>query len=132
MPVKRLTKKRRSGFPKKRMHEVSIALDLIRIVTEQCEKSGYEKIDAVNLKIGRASGIMPDALFFAFEAVKDGTPAAGATLHIEEVPVSGHCKECGGNFIVEEKFILNCPFCSSNEFTVTGGRELDIVDMEVS
>jgi hydrogenase nickel incorporation protein HypA/HybF len=114
------------------MHEVSIALDLLRIVSEQCRKGGFERIDSINLKIGRASGIMPDALLFAFDVVKEGSPAGGAKLNIEEVPVSGHCKDCGKNFIVEENYVLNCPFCGGTEFVVTGGRELDIIDMEVS
>jgi hydrogenase nickel incorporation protein HypA/HybF len=114
------------------MHELSIAQSIIEIVSEQCSKSGYSQIDSVNIRIGRASGIMPDALLFAFDAIKADTTARDAALHIEEVPVSGLCRDCGSSFIVEEDYILFCPACKGNSFQITAGREMDIIDMEVS
>ena len=114
------------------MHEVSIALDLLDIVTKQCRESGYSKIDSVNLRIGRASGIMPDALVFSFDAIKKDSVAEDAALKIEEVPVSGICSECNEKFTVDEEYVLSCPLCKSVSFKITAGREMDIIDMEVS
>jgi len=114
------------------MHEVSIALNLIEIITDQCIKSGCSRIESVNLRIGRASGIMPDALVFAFEAIKNESIAAAAVLNIEEVPVTGKCAVCDAVFIVEEEYVLACPVCNGSDFKITAGRELDIIDMEVS
>jgi len=114
------------------MHEVSIALNLLDIVTAQCKKEGYSKIDAVRVRIGRASGIMPDALVFAFDAIKADSIAGTAVLEIESMPVTGNCRECSAVFSVEEEYVLACPECSSQSFSITGGRELDIIDMEVS
>jgi hydrogenase nickel incorporation protein HypA/HybF len=114
------------------MHEASIALSLLETVSGHCAKSGYAKIDSVNVKIGRASGIMPDALIFAFDALKAGSPAGEAVLNIEEIPVSGHCDGCSSVFSVEEDYVLSCPLCGGSQFRITSGRELDIIDMEVS
>lgn len=114
------------------MHEASIAASLIETVSEQCRRSGYQRIESVNVKIGRASGIMPDALMFAFDIVKDDSLAKGAVLHIEEIPVGGRCRDCNSDFTVEEEYVLSCPRCGGLSFEVTTGRELDIVDMEVS
>ena len=114
------------------MHELSIAQHIIEIISGQCRKSGYSRIESVNLRIGRASGIMSDALLFAFDAIKVDTMARDAALHIEEVPVTGLCRDCGSSFIVEEEYILFCPQCKGNSFHITAGREMDIVDMEVS
>jgi hydrogenase nickel incorporation protein HypA/HybF len=114
------------------MHEVSIALSLLDIVSEECRKSGSGNVDVINLKIGRASGIMPDALIFAFEAIKGDSIAKNARLNIEEVPVTGHCRECGDRFTVEEEYVLCCPRCGGGSFEIVAGRELDIIDMEVS
>jgi hydrogenase nickel incorporation protein HypA/HybF len=114
------------------MHEVSIALNLIEIAVDQCIKSGYSRIESINLKIGRASGIMSDALTFAFEAIKGDSIAAAAILNIEEVPVGGHCDSCNSLFTAEEEYVLSCPACGGTEFKITTGRELDIIDMEVS
>ena len=114
------------------MHELSIAQNIIEIISEQCSKNGYVQIDSVNIRIGRASGVMPDALLFAFDAIKVDTMARDAALHIEEVPVTGLCRDCESSFIVEEEYILFCPHCKGNSFHMTAGREMDILDMEVS
>ena len=114
------------------MHEVSLASGLIEIVSGQCKNNGYQRIDSVNVKIGRASGILPDALIFAFDAMKSDSLAKDAVLYIEEVPVGGHCRDCNSDFAVEEEYVLNCPRCGGLSFDVTAGREMDIVDMEVS
>jgi hydrogenase nickel incorporation protein HypA/HybF len=114
------------------MHEVSIALNLLDIVSDACRNSGGSAVESINLKIGRASGIMTDALLFAFEAVKAGSVAEKARLNIQEVPVSGHCRSCGADFEADEEFVLCCPCCGGGSFDITAGREMDIIDMEVT
>lgn len=114
------------------MHEVSIALNLLDIVTAQCRKEGYSRIEAVRIKIGRASGIMPDALAFAFDAIKGDSIAREALLEIENVPLTGSCRDCGAVFTTEAEYVLACPTCASLSFVMTAGRELDIIDMEVA
>lgn len=115
------------------MHEASIILNVLDIAFENCQKEGYEKIDSITLKIGKASGVMLDALYFAFDSAKHETPAFDASLEIIEIPVGGQCGKCDSDFTVEEKFVFNCPLCGSpDSFKVTSGRELDIVELEVS
>lgn len=132
MPEKRHTKRKRRSSQRDKMHELSIAQNVLEIISEQCIKSGHATIDSVNLRIGRASGIMPDALIFAFDAIKPDSIARDALLNIEEVPVTGRCNDCSSSFIVQEEYILCCPICRGSSFRITAGRELDIIDMEVS
>ncbi|MDA8168786.1 MAG: hydrogenase maturation nickel metallochaperone HypA [Nitrospiraceae bacterium] len=114
------------------MHEASIAQSIMDMALRQLEDSGYTKIDSVSIKVGQASGILTDSLMFAFEAMKHGSPLAGAALLVEEVPVGGTCGACGKGFTTGEKFIFNCPRCGSPDIEVRQGRELDFVEMEVS
>ena len=114
------------------MHEASIAASLLEIVSGQCRKGGFSRIESIHLKIGRASGIMTDALIFAFDVMKEDSPAKEAVLEIEEVPVSGQCSDCNNTFTTEQDYILRCPRCGGNSFHMTGGREMDVIDMEVS
>lgn len=114
------------------MHEASIALNVIEIAAENCRKAGYSRIDSIRLRIGRASGVMTDALLFAFDALKIDTIAAGATVIIDEIPVSGICGNCGKDFITKEVYVLCCPECGGLSFKVNTGRELEILDMEVT
>ena len=113
------------------MHEVSIADSLLDTSVRECRDKGFTKIGSIKVCIGKASGVMPEALLFAFDAMKAGTLAEGASLIIEEVPVSGHCNTCNTAFTVSEKYVLCCPHCSSESFTVNSGRELNIVELEV-
>lgn len=113
------------------MHEVSIAQGMLDYAIDYCEKNGHKSIELIKVKIGRAAGVVPDSLQFAFEALKTGTIAEKAVLTIDEIPVSGICNSCGKNFTVEEAYVIQCPLCGSMSFKVETGRELNIVEMEV-
>lgn len=113
------------------MHEVSIALSLLKIAEEYCKKEGYRGIESIIVKIGKASGVMPEALVFAFDSVKINTLAENARLIIDEIPVSGFCNNCKNKFSVNEAFVLCCPRCGDTSIRIETGRELDIHEMEV-
>ena len=113
------------------MHEVAIAESLLNIAVENCQKQGYKGIELIRVKIGKASGVMPDALLFAFDAMKEGTIAEKALLTIDEIPVSGFCRNCKSDFSVDEAYIISCPQCGSFDLRVDAGRELNIDEMEV-
>jgi len=74
------------------MHEASIAYELLNIATRECGRNGYSKIQSIKVIVGRASGVMTDALLFAFNVLKEGTPAQDAELIVEEIPVKGFAK----------------------------------------
>ena len=114
------------------MHEASIAISLIETVSDLCQQEGYNSIESVRLKVGRAAGVLPDALLFAFDVVKAGTLASQAELIIEYVALGGFCSECGSQFESEERYIFSCPDCKSNAIKITRGDEMQIVDMEVN
>ncbi len=114
------------------MHEASIAISLLETVTDLCQKDGYSSIETVRLKVGRAAGILPDALLFAFDIAKASTIASQAELIIEHIPIGGFCSDCGLEFNSEERYTYSCPICSSTEIKITRGDELQIIDMEVN
>jgi hydrogenase nickel incorporation protein HypA/HybF len=115
------------------MHEASIALSILDIVQSKCEEEGCHSVDSVRVRIGKAAGILPDSLVFAFDAAKDTTVAKNATLTIETVPVGGTCHDCKKEFTVEDtQYVFSCPLCGSKSFEITSGREMEIVDMEIN
>ena len=113
------------------MHEASIAISLLEIVSEQCLREGYSSIESVRLRLGKAAGIMPDALLFAFDIVKKDTIACEAELIIDFIFLGGHCLDCKARFESEERYIFACPVCDSRSIKITQGDEMQIVDMEV-
>jgi hydrogenase nickel incorporation protein HypA/HybF len=113
------------------MHEASIALSILDIVTGKCSAEGYRSVTSVRVKIGRAAGIMPEALLFTFDVAKGETLAANAELIIDMIPLGGTCSACGEVFEVGNHYVLNCPKCGSAEFKIDRGYEMEIADMEV-
>ncbi|HTZ18253.1 MAG TPA: hydrogenase maturation nickel metallochaperone HypA [Dissulfurispiraceae bacterium] len=113
------------------MHELSIAESLLEIALENCREKGFGRIGNIRVQIGKASGIMPDALLFGFDALKEGTIADQAVLEVEEVPVAGHCNSCDSEFTTEESYVLSCPHCGGLSYVLKTGRELLITEMEV-
>lgn len=113
------------------MHEVSIAQGMLDIALGYCDKNSHTAIKSITVKIGKAAGLVPDALRFAFETLRNGTIAENAVLIIDEVPVSGTCNSCGKQFTVDDAYVIQCPLCGSLSLKVETGRELNISEMEV-
>ncbi len=115
------------------MHEASIALSILDIVSTKCKEQGCSSVDSITVQIGKAAGIMAESLQFAFDAAKDNTPAKNAKLIVETVPVAGKCNDCKKEFTAgDSQYVFSCPLCGSQSFEITGGREMDIVEMEMS
>jgi hydrogenase nickel incorporation protein HypA/HybF len=115
------------------MHEASIAISVLDIVQTKCREERCSSVDSIRVRIGRAAGVMPDSLLFAFDASKDNTVAKNAKLIIESVPVGGVCKECKKEFTAADdaQYVFACPLCGSTSFEITSGREMEIAEMEM-
>jgi len=114
------------------MHESSIAHSILEIIDEQCADKACAVVDALTVRLGRATGVMPESLQFAFDALKGPTKARDAKLTIEIVPIGGACRACGRDFDVPDvQFIFACSHCGSKEFELSRGREMEISEMEM-
>ena len=112
------------------MHEFSIALSLLEIVEQEARPYGEAKVISVRVRIGRLSGVIPDALSLAFEVASTGGRAQGASLLIEEVPVRIACNQCKKVTVMDDPFLI-CPHCKGSDVELIAGRELEIKDMEI-
>lgn len=93
--------------------------------------NGCSAIHVLHLRVGAMSGVVPEALEFAFVALKTGTLAAEARLVIERVPALATCRKCGREFTLEEA-VFPCPHCESWESDLRQGRELELARIEAS
>jgi len=114
------------------MHEVSLALSLLEIIEKKCREEGCQRVEAVRVRVGKASSVQPEAFSFAFEVVKKDTIAENARFIIDLIPLGGTCSACGNRFETEESYILECPSCGSPSLQITQGYELEIVELEVN
>jgi len=113
------------------MHEVSIARSILDIAVTECLKADFKRINSISLRIGRFSGVEVRSLLFAFDIIKTDSIAREAALICEEVPARGRCPECRRDFDVSSELILSCPECGGSRFRIDGGRELEIVEIDV-
>lgn len=113
------------------MHELSIAMSMIEIATEEAERRGGARVEALYLKLGRLSGVVKDALLFSWEIACEGTPLAGSRLVIEEIPVIIHCAHCREDKKLEAMNSFFCPECNQPAFEVLQGKELEVTALEI-
>lgn len=113
------------------MHEASLVMSIMDTVISLCRQKGYRVIDSIQVNIGMAAGVLPDAMQFAFAIIKADTIARDAELIINHIPLGGSCRQCGKSFESPERYIFNCPSCHATDLEVTRGYEMEIVDMEV-
>lgn len=108
------------------MHELSVAQSVVDAVLEQ---TGDQTVTVVRIRVGRLSGVVPDALMFCYELVTADTTLAGSRLSIEEPPGRMHCRRCGQD-ADRDDLILLCP-CGSADVEVISGRELQLASVDV-
>jgi len=108
------------------MHELAITQSVVEAVTA---RTGDAAVARVRLRVGRLSGVVPDAMRFCFELITDGTTLAGAWLDIEQPDGRGRCRSCGTELVLRD-LILLCP-CGSADVEVTAGRELAVASVDL-
>ena len=113
------------------MHELSIAVSIVEMATEESEKRGGAKVDAVHLKLGKLSGVVKDALLFSWEIACQGTTLENSRLEIEEIPVVGYCENCRENVAIGHINNLICPKCESPILEIISGKELMVTALEI-
>jgi hydrogenase nickel incorporation protein HypA/HybF len=108
------------------VHELSITQSVVDLVAE---RAAGRTVVAVNLRVGRLSGVVPDAMQFCFEIASAGTPVEGAGLEIEEIDGQISCRSCGLESPVDD-LVLLCS-CGSADVEVVAGQELTVVSVEL-
>jgi hydrogenase nickel incorporation protein HypA/HybF len=109
------------------MHEMAIAQTVVAIA---CSHADGRRVESVELRVGHLRQVVASALEFAFELAAVGTPAEGATLHIEHVPARCRCRACGSES-EPDWFPLACARCGGLDVDVVAGEELLVESLEV-
>ena len=112
------------------MHELSLVMALIDQVGEICRQEQAERLLRIELVVGALSGVERDPLEFCFSIAAEGTVAAGATLVVEEVPVTVACRACGER-TAPELPMIHCQACQSQDTEIVAGRDFFIKAIEV-
>jgi hydrogenase nickel incorporation protein HypA/HybF len=113
------------------MHELSIAMSILDSLEEEVSQRGCGQVEAVHIRIGGLSGVVPQALRSAYELAAEQTPFASSKLVIEEVPIVIHCYTCERDQPIESARWFCCPACNTPSAHIVSGRELEITALEL-
>ena len=105
--------------------------DVIALALQHAEGRNARRIHRISLRVGALSGVVPEALTFAFDIVAKGTMADGARLEIEPAPAVCHCAGCDTDFSSSDPF-CECPRCGVPSLDVRAGKELMLTSLEVT
>ena len=112
------------------MHEFSIMQSALSQALRETRQAGATRVHEIRLRVGALSGVVPEALQFAFEALTPGTPAEGARLTIENVAARFWCATCLREFVAANLH-AECPDCGRPSAELRAGRELELSSLEV-
>ena len=80
------------------MHEFSIMQEVANLAVASAQEAGAEQIHLIRLRVGKLSGVVPEAMMFVHEVAVHGTIAEGSKLEIEEGPIICYCDQCEAEF----------------------------------
>jgi Zn finger protein HypA/HybF involved in hydrogenase expression len=121
------------------MHEEPYAQALLDMALERADG---RVVTRMVIAVGRFSAVDPASLEIFFRHLSRGTPAMGAVLVFETVPVELTCKACHAARSLDIPLDLQvqpalaaalgqpCP-CGGSGYSVTGGLGFDLLRLEV-
>lgn len=113
------------------MHEVGMMQNILDAAVKRAKDEGAQHIRLVQMRVGEASGVVPDSLEFAFNIAKKGTIAEDAKLQVENVPTVCYCSNCNIEFHATNE-LYECPECHQAYCEVRQGKEFELAFLEVS
>jgi hydrogenase nickel incorporation protein HypA/HybF len=112
------------------MHELALARGLLAAVERNLTPADT-RVVRVRVLAGSASGVVPDALRFAFRVLAEGTRAERAEVAIRTVAARGLCRHCRKAFEFHG-LLGNCPRCGRLGGELLSGDHLMLEAIEVA
>lgn len=112
------------------MHELSIALGIVKIAEEETAKAKANSVNLIELEIGTLAGIEFDSLEFVWPSAVKNTVLEHAVKKISVIEAKGKCIDCNTIFNIKNIYD-SCPKCSSYFKGIIQGKELRVKALEV-
>ncbi len=110
------------------MHEYSLASALISQVERAAAPHSGATVRRVHVRVGAESGVVPELLQTAFEAIRPDTVCAGSSLVLERVDLRWACPPCPQAEPLPDS--LRCPNCGG-PLELSEGMELVLQRIEL-
>ncbi|TSA25823.1 MAG: hydrogenase maturation nickel metallochaperone HypA [Bacteroidetes bacterium] len=107
------------------MHELSIALNILDIVQEECRRAESSSVAEVVIRVGTLSGVDTEALTTCLHVASRDTLMQDARIRIDRQQGRGWCSGCFTEFEMEDILTL-CPGCLQPASELRAGQEMQI------
>lgn len=118
------------------MHELAITQSIADIVIAKQAELGASRVVGVWVDAGQMRNLEEKWVQFYFDRCVVDTPAEGAVVHVNRIPVTFRCDDCGADFEFKLEHHrldkLACPSCGGEAFQMVKGRELGISGIELA
>lgn len=116
------------------MHELGLTRAVLQTVNDEVKRVGATKVNTIYLTVGYARDIVDELFENAFAYLSKGTPAEGAEVVIDRVPLMVRCKECGLEYHIElrDQRTWGCPKCGKRDYKIVSGMEFQIARIVVA
>ena len=132
MPVEAAWRPPSLALSRARMHELSIALDLVELAAAEARRLGDVRVVALHVWAGPLSGVVHDALRFSFDVAAAGTAVEGARLEIEHEEVTVWCATCADARTLASVQHRRCPVCDQPTPDLLSGDGLVLTALEIA
>ena len=113
------------------MHELSVALGIVKIAENELKKANARKVDLIELEIGTLAGIEFESLDFVWPVAVKDTVLEHAVKKMNIIHGEAKCSDCDTVFTLDN-FYDACPNCKSYLKGIIKGKELLVKSLEVS
>lgn len=110
------------------MHELALSQNILEVARDHMGEA--QRLKRVVVSCGPFSGVEGDALAFCFGIAAEHMGLGGACLEIRRPAVEAVCPACGARSRIDTMWAV-CDGCGHAPLTAEGGRELQIVEIEV-
>jgi len=108
------------------MHELSIASNIIDIVSQSINNKENIKVDKICVSIGKLSGIVKESLLFCWEIAAKNSKLNGSKLIVKEQALVVYCESCKKKTLICGNVKLRCGRCGEPVSKIISGKELII------
>lgn len=112
------------------MHELSIALGIVKIAEDETKKANAKKVESIELEIGTLAGVDISSLNYVWESAVKDTVLENAVKQVNIVKAQGKCLDCD-TFFELKNYYDTCPNCDSSLKSILQGKELRVKSLIV-
>lgn len=112
------------------MHELSVTQSVLELALRHAESAQARSVTDLYLVIGALSSVVDSSVQFYWDILSEGTPAEGARLHFERVPMRLECRTCQEQFSpAGDSF--DCSACGSSAVWVIDGDQFYLRSIDI-